>query len=78
MNTNCFVGNYLVENRVEKHYNNFIETVYGFSELTKSVPDFEGLLKLPYPVFRDYLNILIKAKQKEAKQQQNQLASFKK
>ena len=59
-------------------YKNFIETLYGYTELTKSTLQYEEILKMPYPVFYDYLNFVISQKKAEAAKQQRQINEMKK
>ena len=47
-NSNCFANNYLIEGRASKYYKNFIETIYGFNELTKTPLNFSELMDMPY------------------------------
>lgn len=78
LNQNCFANNYLIEGRASKYYKNFIETLYGYTELTKSTLQYEEILKMPYPVFYDYLNFVISQKKAEAAKQQRQINEMKK
>ena len=72
-NSNCFANNYLIEGRASKYYKNFIETIYGFNELTKTPLNFSELMDMPYPVFYDYLNFSIKQETSKANKQKKQL-----
>ena len=74
MSLNFFAANFLVEGRVKKAYDNFVESVYGVNEINNHNFPIETVLRLPLPLFHDYVNFQVKEKKKmiEKSKRENQ------
>jgi len=47
--------------------------MYAFNELNGKALDFIEIMKVPYPLFYDYLEFQFKTKEKEANKKKNQI-----
>ena len=65
----------MIENRAEKFYKNFIETVIFYQSLFEGSGDINSLLATPYPLYKDIILAQVDEKKREKKMMEDAMNS---